>query len=267
MVKMEIGREDAYSVRLPVYTGPMDLLLRLIEREELDITKVALADVTEQYIEYIRELKVEKVEGLAEFLVMAARLVLIKSQALLPRTESVLVIESDPGEELARQLIMYRKYKGASEGLGERQNSGHRTFVRLVKPPRISTVLDLEGFSVDDMGPLLDAVMRRPAPGRALVSAVVGRPRFSVRGQIRAIGDLLKRGISTSFFGLLRRSQSRGEIVATFLAILELARRNMVSAEQKEAFGDIEIMRVGDWREDDVRALDAELDNSAERNE
>ena len=256
--------EGEYSVRLPVYTGPMDLLLRLIEREELDITKVALADVTEQYIQYIRELQDENVEGLAEFLVMAARLVLIKSQALLPRTEKTLVVEADPGEELAKQLIMYRMYKGVSEDLGERQGGGYRTFVRLVTPARVNTGIDLGDFSIDDMVPLFNAAMQRPPPGRSRVSEVVGRPRFSVRGRIRAIGGLLRRSISTSFFGLLRRSESRGEIVATFLAILELSRRNMVSAEQEEAFGDIKIVRLGTWRDVDVRALDTELDKHDE---
>ena len=255
-------REGEYSVRLPVYTGPMDLLLRLIEREELDITKVALADVTQQYIQYIRELQHENVEGLAEFLVMAARLVLIKSQALLPRAENSIVVESDPGEELAKQLIMYKMYKGVSESLGERQASGYRTFVRLVAPPRVKPGIDLGDFSVDDMAPLVNSAMQRPPPGGARVSEVVGRPRFSVRGRIRQIGSLLRQSMSTSFFELLRRSRSRGEIVATFLAILELARRNMVSAEQEEAFGDIKIVRLGSWRDIDVRALEAELDNN-----
>jgi segregation and condensation protein A len=256
-------QEDRYSVTLPVFTGPLDLLLRLIEREELDITKVALADVTDQYIAYISGLDERSVEGLADFLVLAARLVLIKSQALLPQTLAPGLPEPDPGEELARQLRMYRKFKQAAQLFMVRQSEGARTFVRLAAPPRVRAELDLSGVSINDLGAALTAVLDRPVKIHARVSEMVGRPRFSVRGRVRVIARSLGRRVRTSFFRLLGNDRSRGEIVATFLAILELSRRNMVVPVQEERFGDIQIVRQGDWRESDVRALDAELDSNS----
>jgi segregation and condensation protein A len=255
-------RDSEYSVTLPIFTGPLDLLLRLIEREELDITRVSLADVTDQYIAYISGLKELRVEGLADFLVMAARLVLIKSQALLPPIQTFGPPEADPGEELARQLKMYRKFKRAAEMLMERQAEGVRTFVRLVSPPRVSAEIDVSDVSVHDLAVAVSVALDRPVERHTRVSEVVGRPRFSVRGRIGVIAQSLRRRLQTSFFGLLQGGRSRGEIVATFLAILELSRRNMVRAVQTESFGDIEIVRQGDWRESDIHALDAELDSS-----
>ena len=254
--------DNGYSVTLPIFTGPLDLLLRIIEREELDITRVALADVTGQYIVYISGLKELRIEGLADFLVMAARLVLIKSRALLPPIQTFGPPEPDPGEELARQLKMYRKFKRAGQMFMERQVEGVRTFVRLVGPPRVSAELDVSDVSVHDLAVALSVALDRPVERRTRVSEVVGRPKFSVRGRIRVIVQSLRRRLQTSFFGLLRGGRSRGEIVATFLAILELTRRDLVRAVQKESFGDIEIVRQGDWRESDIHALDAELDSS-----
>ena len=254
---------SGYSVRLPVFTGPLDLLLRLIEREELDITRVALADVTDQYIAHISGLKEHRVEGIVDFLVLAARLVLIKSQALLPRVSVLGPQEPDPGEELARQLRMYRRFKRAAQMFVERQSEGLRTYVRLVGPLRVrSDELDLSDVSVHDLVSALAGVLDRPVERHTSVSELVGRPRFSVRGRIRLIARSLHRRLRTSFFAVLGSGRSRAEIVATFLAILELSRRNMVRAVQKEQFGDIEIVRQGDWQEGDAHALDAELDHS-----
>ena len=103
-----------YAVSLPVFSGPMDLLLHLIEREELDITRVALAQVTDQYLAYVRQLEQRQIADLAEFLIIAARLLLIKSEALLPRPPARQPEELDPAEELARQLREYKRFKDAS---------------------------------------------------------------------------------------------------------------------------------------------------------
>jgi len=253
-------QNDGYSVSLPVFNGPLDLLLRMIEREELDITRVALAQVTDQYIRHISGLKERRVEGLADFLVLAARLVLIKSQALLPRPPALGPAAPDPGEELARQLRMYRRFKRAAQSFMARQRAGVRTFVRLVGPPRARPTLDLSDLSVHDLATALSAVLDRSIERRTRVSEVVGKPRFSVQGRIKVIARSLRRRLQTSFFGLLGGGRSRGEIVATFLAILELSRRNMVQVVQDEKFGDIEIVRQGDWRESDVQTLATDMD-------
>ena len=255
-------QNDGYSVSLPVFNGPLDLLLHLIEREELDVTQVAVAQVTDQYIKHISGLNEQRVEGLVDFLVLAARLVLIKSQALLPRPPSLWPADPDPGEELARQLRMYRRFKRAAQLFMARQRAGMRTFVRLVGAPHAWPTLDLSDVSVHDLATALSLVLESSSERRTRISEVVGRPRFSVRGRIRVIARFLRRRLQTSFFGLLGGGRSRSEIVATFLAILELSRRNMVQAVQNERFGDIEIVRQGDWHENDVQSLAAELDGA-----
>lgn len=116
-----------YTVQLPVYEGPLDLLLELIERAELDITKVSLAQVTDQYLEHIRGMQDAPIENLASFLVIAARLIQIKSEALLPRPVLREPGEEDPGDALTRQLVAYKKYKQVAIALAEREAAGLRS--------------------------------------------------------------------------------------------------------------------------------------------
>jgi len=255
--------KSTYSISVPVFSGPLDLLLRLIEREELDITQISLAQVTDQYIKQIADLRERRVEGLADFLVLAARLVLIKSQALLPKPPVIGITEIDPGDELANQLRMYKKFKDISGWLDERQLQGLRTFLRIGAPVIVRQSVDLSGVELVDLRIAIAEILSRPMEKPTLVSELVGRPRITVRGSINKIAMSLRRRLRISFFGLLKHSkntQTRTEIIATFLAILELARRSMVKAEQIEAFGDIEIVRLGSWDYSDIEAFSPELE-------
>ena len=143
--------QTPYSISVPVFSGPLDLLLRLIEREELDITQVSLTQVTDQYLKQMTELRERRVEGLADFLVLAARLLLIKSQALLPKPPEIGITEIDPGEELAKQLRMYKKFKDMSEWLDSRQLQGLRTFLRIAAPVVVAKTVDLSGVELYDL--------------------------------------------------------------------------------------------------------------------
>src|SRR3990172_100954 len=117
----------SYTVRLSVYEGPLDLLLDLIERAELDITKIALAQVTDQYLAHLRQVAQRDIADLASFLVVAGRLLQIKSEALLPRPPEREPGEEDPGDALALQLILYRQFKQVAAALAERVAAGlHR---------------------------------------------------------------------------------------------------------------------------------------------
>ena len=255
--------QSTYSISVPVFSGPLDLLLRLIEREELDITQVSLSQVTDQYIKQIADLRERRVEGLADFLVLAARLVLIKSQALLPKPPEIGITEVDPGDELANQLRMYKKFKDISEWLDERQMQGLRTFLRIGAPVVVRQSVDLSGVELGDLRIAIAEVLSRPMEKPKFVSELVGRPRITVRGSINKIATSLRRKLRISFFGLLKlgkNNKTKTEIIATFLAILELARRSMIKAEQIEAFGDIEIVRLGDWDYSDIEAFSPELE-------
>tara|TARA_B100001123_G_scaffold440115_1_gene578369 strand:+ start:86 stop:922 length:837 start_codon:yes stop_codon:yes gene_type:complete len=255
--------QTPYSISVPVFSGPLDLLLRLIEREELDITQVSLTQVTDQYLKQMTELRERRVEGLADFLVLAARLLLIKSQALLPKPPEIGITEIDPGEELAKQLRMYKKFKDMSEWLDSRQLQGLRTFLRIAAPVVVAKTVDLSGVELYDLRVAMADVLSRPIEKPRSVSELVGRPRITVKGSINKIAASLRRRIKVSFFALLKRghtNKTKTEIIATFLGILELARRNMVKAEQAEAFGDIDIVRLGDWDDRAIEAFSPELD-------
>jgi segregation and condensation protein A len=180
-----------YTVQLPVFAGPLDLLLQLIEREELDITKVSLAQVTDQFLAYIKVLENLAIADLAEFLAIAARLILIKSEALLPRPVERQPGEEDPGDELARQLMAYKKYKQIAGMLKEREEANLRTYLRLAPPPKVEKKLDFSKLTTLD---LLEAVRRALAlmPDKPSLGSVVAPPKVTIREQIQLIAHSLR---------------------------------------------------------------------------
>ncbi len=235
-----------YQVRTEVFEGPLDLLLRLIQRMELDITRLALAQITDQYLAEVRAMEDRSPEEMSAFLAVAARLLYIKSQALLPRpaSETPGDEEEDPGDALLRQLREYRRYKRAAAWLQARRAAGLRTWPRQAARPAVAVTprLDLSGLTVED----LRAAARRvllPPPARPL-GVTLQRPRVTVRDKIRAIFAALRRRGRTSFFRLLRRGR-REEVPVTFLALLELVKRRIVRAHQPALFADIEVEAAG----------------------
>jgi len=232
---------EAYQVKLPIFEGPLDLLLYLIEREELDITAVSLAAVTEQYLAYLALLENLIVDQLADFLVIAARLILIKSQALLPRPPS-LELEEDVGDDLVQQLLAYKQFKEIAKGLGQREAEGLRSFIRLAPPPKLeSSHVDLTGVTIED---LLKAVRRALEVAGPLppVGDVVKPFVITIRDQIALIEQALLMQPYISFTELLRRG-TRVEIAVTFLAVLELLKRRRIEVMQDKLFAEIVIQR------------------------
>ncbi len=138
----------AYTVQLPVFEGPLDLLLHLIERAELDITRVALAQVTDQFLGYLRAMQDRRMDLAASFVVVAARLLQIKSEALLPRPPEREAGEEDPGDALARQLRLYKQFKDVAMLLHQREEAGLRTFLRLAPPPKVPPRFDWTRLSL-----------------------------------------------------------------------------------------------------------------------
>lgn len=247
-----------YTVQLPVYAGPLDLLLQLIERDELDITRVALAQVTDQFLGYLKVLEQLDLGDIADFLVIAARLILIKSEALLPRPVERQPGEEDPGDELARQLIAYKRYKQIALLLHEREAAGLRTYLRVAPPPKVEAQLDLSGVTPLH---LLDAVRRALAlsPEKPVLGTVVAPPTVTIRDQIRLIVHALQSGDGRgSFQAMLAQARSRMEVVVTFLAVLELIKRRKIEARQEKPFGDILLLAISEWKEDDLAELEFE---------
>jgi segregation and condensation protein A len=233
----------AYRVELPDFEGPLDLLLALIEREELDITKIALARVTDQYLAYLEVLRKVNPDELTDFLIVAAKLILIKSQMLLPRPPPSIIEdeEEDVGDELARQLLVYKQFKEIAGQLKEIEDKGQRNFVRVatstpnLKPKLIPGMISLEEF----LQAACDALaIKPPEPD---VDEVVSPEVVTIGQQMAHIWQEITARGSVSFQTLLRQSHSRLEVIVTLLAVLELIKRGLVKVEQADLFGDIVI--------------------------
>lgn len=239
-----------YNITIPVFAGPLDLLLHLIERAELDITRVALAQVTDQYLQYLEALQERSADDVSSFLVIAAKLIQIKSEALLPRPPVREEGEEDPGEALARQLKIYKRFKELSQWLGRRDTEGLHTYVRLAPPPRVEGRVDLEGVGVPDLVRAARAVFAR-SQAQPEVGQVVVAPRVTIRGKIRLVVDTLRRRGKSGFLALVGKTRTRVEIVVTFLAVLELVKRRRIAARQEGLFQEIELEPAESWDEDE----------------
>jgi segregation and condensation protein A len=228
-----------YQVALPVFEGPLDLLLHLIEQQRLDITQVGLAQVTDQYLSHLATLDRIDPGQVADFLVIAARLILIKSRWLLPQPsiENEEDKDTDAGEDLVRQLREYRRFKAAAQALSERDAQGLRAYVRQAPPPPLPTRADLGDVTLDDLlAAVRQALQAQPAPSPDIVAphavTIADRIDFIRRRLVAHRGRL-------SFAGLLASARSRLEIIVTFLALLELIKLREVAARQDRLFGDI----------------------------
>lgn len=232
-----------YRVELPVFAGPLDLLLHLIERNELDITAVSLAQVTGQYLEQVRQLGEDQLEGLIDFISIGARLVLIKSRALLPRPPVLPggEEEEDPAEALLRQLRSYKRFKAAAQWLDARQRRGLRTYLRVAPPPRVDEHLDLSGVSTATLLAAIQAVLARVETKEE--SLEVARPRqITIEDQMGKLRRRLDRGRPFLFTDLLADPRDRTEVAVTLLALLELIKRREAQAQQTHLFGPIAVM-------------------------
>jgi segregation and condensation protein A len=230
----------AYHVNTAVYEGPLDLLLHLIEKAELDITRLALAQVTDQYLAHLRLIQDRNADEVSAFLVITTKLLQIKSEALLPRPPLREAGEEDPGDALVRQLRIYKMYKQIAGQFALRESAGLHTYLRLAPPPKIETILDLSGVTLDDLVGAAQNILAQVDQRRSL-DTVVAPPLFNIRQKIRLITGWLRQAGATSFRQLLPDRASRLEIVVTFLALLELIKQSIVSASQDSVFGEISL--------------------------
>jgi segregation and condensation protein A len=233
-----------YTVELDAFSGPLDLLLRLIERAELDITVIALAEVAESYLQYVRAMPSVEAAELADFVALAARLLLIKSRALLPRPP---VVPADSGEavddaeDLAQQLQQYRRFRQAADLLREREAAGLRHYARLIAP---QPLLELMQDVTDDAERLVSALARchrRTAPVGAAPTMLNLRPRLTVRELVQRIVQALLLQGGCRFEALLTAAADREEVAVAFWAMLELSRRGVIAVEQAAPFGPLQL--------------------------
>ncbi|MEP0804023.1 MAG: segregation/condensation protein A [Chloroflexota bacterium] len=252
-----LGRQLNYKVQTPVYEGPLDLLLNLIERAELDITTVSLASVTDQYLAHINNLEQLNADEISAFLVIAAKLIQIKSEALLPRPPVREAGEEDTGQALVDQLKLYKRFKEIGEWLYDRQQANLRTYLRVAPPPKVEPKLDLSNITLEKLVAAAEEVFAREKARKPL-GTVIAAPRVTIREKIELITKTLRTVQRTAFSALIKDSKSRLEIVVTFLAMLELIKRYRIQAHQEGLFGDIELDRLEDWSEDEEIEIEFE---------
>lgn len=234
------------AVKTPVFEGPLDLLLHLIEAQDLDITAVSLVQVTDQYLAALRAADQIDLRALADFVAVGAKLLFLKSRALLPRTPEQLSQDALETEEIAQdltaQLEEYRAFKQAASYLRELEEAGHRSFTRVAPPPAAWLPSGLERVTLKKLLKAFTRALERLPPEPA--PQPLQRPAFNVAQRRQDVLATLRRRGRVSFSRLIAGCKTRLEAIVTFLAVLDLLKSEDVSAEQSSAFGEI-VLRAG----------------------
>lgn len=236
-----------WRVALPVFEGPLDLLLYLIRKHEVDIYEVQLEKITDQYLEYLDQIESMSLEVAGEFLVVAATLIYIKSRSLLPveqqMPEDDNEDENDPRWDLIRQLVEYKKFKEAAENLEDLAAFQEKLHARDVDPNfRVQMKSGLGSVQVIDLIKAFERILDRAREKESFRE--VFEDRFTVSDKIQYIRKLIAAQPRVSFESLFTEMSTRGEIVVTFLALLELIRLKQIRVSQGSAFEDIEMESV-----------------------
>lgn len=239
----------AYEIKLHSFEGPLDLLLHLIDKAEVDIYDIPVTTITEQYMQYMYIMQEFQLGIASEFLVMAATLLAIKSKMLLPQKEEpsfqmTLEVEEedDPRHELVQRLLEYKKYKTLADQLKEKEINQSKLYSRPPEDltPYMATKEEnaVGEVSLYDLVDALNKVMNKTKKGDKPVSKV-HRDEVSVKERIREIRQLLLRSGHVRFVELFSELPNRTEIVTSFMAILEMMRKHQIKCEQSILFGDI----------------------------
>ncbi|HEY1535747.1 MAG TPA: segregation/condensation protein A [Polyangiaceae bacterium] len=253
-----------YSVKLPTFEGPLDLLLHLIEEHELDVMDIPIAFVAAKYVEYITLMEELNIDVASEYLVMAATLIHIKSKMLLPVVptdqEDEAELELDPRAELVRRLLEYQKYKHAAEQLSGNPVLGRDVFLRGVPAPSVEGAAPLAGLSLFK---LLDAFQGVLSRAKTTVDHNIDFERFSITDRINELSDLLKTSGKILFEQLFDGARGRADLIVTFLAILEMTRLRLTRVEQDGPLAPI-FIELAVIEDGDAAAMTDDLDRAYE---
>lgn len=231
----------SFTVKLKQFEGPLDLLLELIQKEKLEITQISLAKITDSYLEYLKQSLNITSENLSDFLIVAARLILIKSKALLPALE-LTPDEEESIADLEARLALYKKFKEVAEALGVRFDKQEFSFSRksfegvkqgFFPPPNIDA-----GVLEKTMSRILAEMPRPEKLAEERVKEVI-----TLEEKMNQLKISLEERIETSFKRLSQNAKDKMEIIVTFLAILELFKERIINLEQNELFGEIKIRK------------------------
>ena len=230
---------DDYEIETELYSGPLDLLLDLIQKSELDITRLALAQVTDQFLQYVSDNEHADPDYISEFMVIAAKLVQIKSEAMLPRSPVIEPEEEDLGEALARQLRIYREIKNTTLWLNNRLEKNLRCHLHVPKSYPVNVQLDLTGIDLTDLIVALENIASQESP--ITEGSSIRIPKMTLKKKVQEIVSILKTKGSASFSTLIGEAPDRIQVIVVFLAILELVKQKLIETDQPDLFGDISL--------------------------
>lgn len=239
------------QIKLQQFEGPLDLLLKLIEQQELDITKISLAQVTEQFLAFVKRLEQIDATELADYLTIAAKLLVIKSKAILPSLEVETLEEEEPGEDLTEKLLRYKQFKEAAKYFKSLDDRNLQSFTRVrVFSERIHFFPD-PAVTADALRNSIASVVNALKELDNLPKAKI-REAISIQEKIGVLQMQLSSQIETKMSDLISGAKNKEEVIITFLALLELIKQRMFTVDQDSLFTDITIKRYSESARDEV---------------
>ncbi|WP_419183923.1 segregation and condensation protein A [Zhongshania aliphaticivorans] len=229
---------EALEVFLEAFEGPLDLLLYLIKRQNLDILEINVAQITDQYMQYVNMMSAVQFELASEYLLMAAMLAEIKSRMLLPRSADVLDDEEDPRAQLIRRLQEYERFKQAAENIDQLPRMGRDNYAVTIEPPPLAKQRAEPDVDLKELLLVLGEVLRR---ADLFESHQVQREKLSTRERMSQVLAVLRSDSFVPFVTLFKVEEGRLGVVVTFLAIMELIKESLVEIVQSEAFAPIHV--------------------------
>ena len=252
--------QQTFTITLPVFTGPFDLLLFFIERDELDIYNIPIAKITDDFLKYLDQMQALNIDLASEFIVVAATLMRIKAKMLLPRKPiDEEGNEIDPRQELVDKLLEYKRYKSVLDDLRRMEEMRSYMLPRGNAGDELKKLAnhalaesEIESITLFKLLKTFQRVMARfdEASQKKAVHTVYDY-NYTIQGQQDFIFTKLKVGKRTSFQSVFLKLENRIHAIITFLAMLELIKRYHISAVQNELFGEIEFEKMGEWKDDE----------------
>lgn len=241
-----------YQTRLPMFEGPLDVLLRLIERNQMEITDVSLVQVTDQFLLHVERLAGSNPDTIAEFTMVGTRLILLKSRSLLPRPPVVDEEAEDDPNDLVQQLQAYKRLKGVAQQLGQRRDSGFVSF----GPPSTGPVARHRDTTPPKLAHyeasvLIRSLRRRLSTIPQAMQTIRQRHIVSIREMIQRVSELATRTSSFRFTAVTQGYTTRTEVATAFLAVLVLIRGRSLDASQDGLFSEIELSGAASVSADD----------------
>jgi segregation and condensation protein A len=255
---------QALEVILEAFEGPLDLLLYLIRRQNIDILEIDVSDITLQYMKYVEMMDAMQFELASEYLLMAAVLAEIKSRMLLPRTSAIEEDEEDPRAQLIRRLQEYERFKQAAEDIDELPRLHRETFTGSANPPKLDRSRPDPDVDLRELLVALGEVMRR---ADMYEHHQIQRETLSTRERMTEVLDALRGSQFVPFVSLFKVEEGRLGVVVTFIAVMELIKESLVEIVQTEGFGPIHVKARVEAAEDNYSLDDLDDDDEPQDRE